>query len=191
MIYCAGKMEVFSFAKSIGVGLIESAINLTRSILYDRPEEIIFIGTCGAYMDSIPLLEVFETQSAANIELSFLQKQCYTPLNNFLTNVSCETTPKDSNNILSQNLKIVNSSNYITTDSALAKHFVKLGIFYENMEFFSILQVAKAFELPVLGIFCVTNHTHLEAQKEFFANHKAAMEKLESYIYSKSKNLNQ
>ncbi len=191
MIYCAGKMEAFSFAKSIGVGLVESAINLTRSILYDRPEEITFVGTCGAYMESIPLLEIFETQSATNIELSFLQKQCYTPLNNFLTNVSCETMTKNSNDILSQSLKIVNSSNYITTDSTLAKHLVKLGITYENMEFFSILQVAKAFELPVIGIFCVTNHTHSEAQKEFFANHKAAIKRLESYIYSKSTNFHQ
>lgn len=191
MIYCAGKIESFSFAKSIGVGLIESAMNLTRSILYDRPDEIVFVGTCGAYTDSIPLLEIFETQSAANIELSFLQKQSYTPLNNFLTNVSCETISKDSKDsttILNQDLRIVNSSNYITTDSTLAKRFLNLGITYENMEFFSILQVAKAFEIPAIGIFCVTNHTHQDAQQEFFAHHKIAMEKLESYVYSKLQN---
>lgn len=187
MIYCAGKMESFAFAKNIGVGLIESAINLTRSILYDRPDEIIFIGTCGAYADSIPLLEIFETQSATNIELSFLQKQSYTPLNNFLTNVSCETISKDSTMVLNHNLRIVNSSNYITTNSILAKRFSSLGITYENMEFFSILQTAKTFELPVLGIFCVTNHTHENAQQEFFANHKTAMKTLESYVYSKLK----
>ena len=74
MIYCAGKIETFSFAKSIGVGLIESAMNLTRSVLYDKPDEIVFVGTCGAYTDSIPLLEIFESQSAANIELSFLKQ---------------------------------------------------------------------------------------------------------------------
>lgn len=187
MIYCAGQIETFSFAKSIGVGLIESAMNLTRSILYDKPDEIIFVGTCGAYADSIPLLEIFESQSATNIELSFMQKQSYTPLNNFLTNVSCETITKDSNAILKQKLKIVNSSNYITTDSTLAKKFLNLGITYENMEFFSIIQVAKTFKLPALGIFCVTNYTHANAQKEFFTHHKIAMEKLESYIYTKLK----
>ncbi|WP_297813484.1 purine-nucleoside phosphorylase [uncultured Helicobacter sp.] len=187
MIYCAGKIESFSFAKSIGVGLIESTINLTRSILYDKPEEIIFIGTCGAYTDSIPLLEVFETQSAANIELSFLQRKSYTPLDNFLTNVSCETIIKDSIDILPRQQNIVNSSNYITTDSTFAKQFLNLGITYENMEFFSILQVAKAFKLPALGIFCVTNYIHPNAQKQFLANHKMAMEKLKSYIYAKQK----
>lgn len=186
MIYC-GKIETFSFAKSVGVGLIDSAINLTRSILYDRPDEIVFVGTCGAYADSIPLLETFETRSAVNIELSFLQKQSYTPLNNLLTNVSHETFTKDSNNILQKQSKIVNSSNYITTDSTLAKQLVKLGISYENMEFFSVLQVAQTFNLPALGIFCVTNHTHQNAQQEFFENHKIAMKKIESYIHMKLK----
>ncbi|WP_299546457.1 purine-nucleoside phosphorylase [uncultured Helicobacter sp.] len=174
MIYCAGRIENFAFAKSIGVGLVESAISLTRSILYDKPNEIVFVGTCGNYDVTQPLLEVFETTSACNIELSFLQGQSYTPLDNFLTNVSRETMQK-----------VVNSSNYISTDSSLAEKMVKLGISYENMEFFSVLQVAQTFELPAIGIFCSTNHIHKDAQKEFFANHKEAMQKLESYIKNK------
>ncbi|TLD82877.1 purine-nucleoside phosphorylase [Helicobacter sp. MIT 11-5569] len=189
MIYCAGKIENFAFAKSIGVGLVESSINLTHSILYDKPDEIIFIGTCGSYSSNQPLLEIFESHSACNIELSFLQGQSYTPLDNFLTNVSRETsTFKDSNTstqALSEAKNIVNSSNYITTDSKLAEHFVKLGIFYENMEFFSVLQVAQNFQLPAIGIFCSTNYIHKDAQKEFFANHKVAMQKLESYVKNK------
>ena len=72
MIYCAGKIESFAFAKSIGVGLVESAINLTQSVLFDKPDEIVFVGTCGSYSTAIPLLEVFESYGASNIELSFL-----------------------------------------------------------------------------------------------------------------------
>ncbi|MBX7491434.1 purine-nucleoside phosphorylase [Helicobacter turcicus] len=188
MIYCAGKIENFAFAKSIGVGLVESSINLTRSILHDKPDEIVFVGTCGSYSIKKPLLEIFESSSACNIELSFLQEQSYTPLNNFLTNVSCETMPKDSNTsiqMLTKAQKIINSSNYITTDAKLAEHFVKLGILYENMEFFSVLQVAQAFNLPAIGIFCSTNYIHKDAQKEFLANHKVAMQKLESYVKNK------
>ncbi|MDD6055692.1 MAG: purine-nucleoside phosphorylase [Helicobacter sp.] len=199
MIYCAGKCESFSFAKSIGVGLVESAINLTLSIMHDKPSEIVFIGTCGAYNVESQLLEIIESTSAANIELSFLQNQSYTPLDNFV-NVSYETmgenldkdTSKNKNvshetfnleNAKSQN--IINSSNYISTDSGLADRLLKLGILYENMEFFSILQVAKAFNIPALGIFCITNHIHKDAQKEFLENHNAAKQKLESYIKSK------
>ena len=71
MICCAGKIANFSFAKSIGVGLIESAINLTQCIFYETPSEIVFVVTCGCYDDSKPLLEIFEYQSETNIELSF------------------------------------------------------------------------------------------------------------------------
>lgn len=188
MIYCAGKIENFTFAKSIGVGLVESAIHLARSILYDKPDEIVFVGTCGSYSSTQPLLEIFETASACNIELSFLQGQSYTPLDNFLTNVSRETISKDLNaptQVLGRMQKIINSSNYITTDSKLAEKMVKLGILYENMEFFSVLRVAQTFSLPAIGIFCSTNYIHKDAQKEFFANHRVAMQKLESYVKSK------
>lgn len=186
MIYCAGKIESFTFAKSIGVGLIESAMNLTQSIFKDNPTEIIFVGTCGCYDCGEKLLEIFETQSAAMIELSFLQKQSYTPLENFITtkNVSRGT-------IINENLKnkekIVNSSNYISLDSNLAQKLLKLGIAYENMEFFSVLQVAKNFNLPALGIFCSTNYIHKDASLEFHRNHSEAMKRLEEYIRDKNK----
>ncbi len=178
MIYCAGRIENFSSAKSIGVGLIESAMKLTQLIFYDKPSEIVFVGTCGCYDDSKPLLEIFESQSATNIELSFLQNDSYTPLDNCISleNVSHETLPKN----------IINSSNYITTNANLAQRFTKLGILYENMEFFSVLQVAKHYEIPALGIFCTTNHIHKDTQKEFLTHHKKAMQKLEEYIRTKN-----
>ena len=181
MIYCAGNTEFFSFAKPIGVGLVNSAIGLTSSIYKDNPSEIIFVGTCGCYDSSRNLLEVFESQSASNIELSFLQQQSYTPLDNLITleNVSHETLLK------SQQINIVNSSNYISTDSSIAKSLLKLGILYENMEFFSILQIAKHFNLPALGIFCSTNHIHQESRKEFLANQESAIKILKAHLSEK------
>ena len=43
MIVSAGKNETFPFARPIGVGLVESAINLTKLCLFNRPEYILFI----------------------------------------------------------------------------------------------------------------------------------------------------
>ena len=37
MILCAGRNETFDFARPIGVGLIESAINLTKLVLEEKP----------------------------------------------------------------------------------------------------------------------------------------------------------
>ena len=41
MIICAGRNETFPFAQTIGVGLIESAINLTRICLFNKPEYLL------------------------------------------------------------------------------------------------------------------------------------------------------
>jgi len=40
------------------------------------------------------------------------------------------------------------------------------------MEFFSILSVAKEFEIPVAGIFVITNYTNENAHEDFIKNHK-------------------
>ena len=48
MIVCAGRNETFPFAQTIGVGLIESAINLTRLCLFDKPEYLLFVGSAGS-----------------------------------------------------------------------------------------------------------------------------------------------
>ena len=53
------------------------------------------------------------------------------------------------------------------------------------MEYFSVVQVAKEFDIPVAGIFIVTNHTNKDAHKDFLKNHKEAMKKLSEYLVKK------
>ncbi|MGA1940033.1 purine-nucleoside phosphorylase [Arcobacter sp. YIC-310] len=174
MIVCAGRNEVFPFATTIGVGLIESAINLTRQCLFDKPEYLLFVGSAGSYGEH-KIFDIIESKRAANIELSFLTNSSYTPLDNVL----------ESENRFARNDTIVNSSNYISTNSELTKNFKEYGIGIENMEFFSVLSVAKQFEIPVAGIFVVTNFTDENAHEDFMKNHKVAMEKLTNYLVEK------
>ena len=49
MIVCAGDIEQFSFAVPIGVGLVNSAINLTRLCIMNPPEFLLFVGSAGSY----------------------------------------------------------------------------------------------------------------------------------------------
>lgn len=170
MILCAGKMESFDFALPIGIGLVESAINLTQLCLFNRPEYLLFVGTAGSYGDH-QLLDIVTSQGAANIELSFMQKQSYTPIDNVIV----------SNTGLVEHQTIVNGSNYITTDESLGRGFSKHHIGLENMEFFSVMAVAREFDIPAGGVFCVTNFCAPQAHDQFIANHKAATAKLESY----------
>lgn len=175
MIVCAGRNETFKFAEPIGVGLIESTINLTRLCLLNKPDFILFIGSAGSY-GSYKIFDIIESKKAANLELSFLNGDSYTPLDNIL----------ESENEIFRNDTIVNSSNYITTNYELAEKYGEYGIGIENMEFFSIIQVAQEFQIPVSGIFIVTNYTNNNAHEDFLRNHKEAMSKLTQYLIEKN-----
>ncbi|MBR0071992.1 MAG: purine-nucleoside phosphorylase [Campylobacter sp.] len=175
MIVCAGSVESFKFAESIGVGLVESAINLTKILSQNSsnlPSEIIFIGSCGLYKDG-KILEIYESKIAVNDEISALLKLSYSPIRpEFNGDVSHETI-------------ITNSSNFITTDKKSAEIFFQKGYFLENMEFYSVVKVAEIFKIPCLGIFCATNFCDQNAHDDFIKNHAKAKEKLEIYLKSK------
>ncbi|MDD5157744.1 purine-nucleoside phosphorylase [Sulfurimonas sp.] len=179
MIICAGNSESFDFAQPIGVGLIESAMNLTRLCLFDKPEFLFFIGSAGSYGE-LKIFDIVESKTASNIELAFLNSDAYTPLDNVI-----------STNTTNQKDIIVNSSNYISTNKELTNKFLNLGIGIENMEFFSVLSVAKEFDIPAGGVFCITNYTNKTAHEDFLANHKKAKELLSMHVKKRIKELPQ
>jgi len=177
MIICAGNNETFDFAVPMGVGLIETAMNLTRLCLLDPPDFLLFVGTAGSYGEK-EIFDIVESKTAANIELAFLQNRAYTPLDNV---VSAERGGKPG--------LIVNSSNYITTDAETAGGFLKFGIGIENMEFFSVLRVAQEFDIPAGGVFCVTNYCNGNAHADFLANHDEAKRRLADFIGNRTEGL--
>ncbi|UCN00320.1 purine-nucleoside phosphorylase [Sulfurimonas sp. SWIR-19] len=170
MIICAGNNETFSFATPMGVGLIETAMNLTRLCLFDKPEFLLFVGTAGSYGEK-KIFDIVESKTAANIELAFLSNDAYTPLDNVVTTNT--TSKKDI---------VVNSSNYISTNETLTKNFLKFGIGIENMEFFSVLRIAQEFNIPAGGVFCITNYTNKQAHEDFIKNQSKAKELLEGHV---------
>ena len=178
MIICAGNNETFDFAQPMGVGLIETAMNLTRLCLFDKPEFLLFIGSAGSY-GKHNIFDIVESKTASNIELSFLNSDAYTPLDNV---VSANT----DNNIKDV---IVNSSNYISTNQELTKKFLNFGVGIENMEFFSVLKIAQEFNVPAGGVFCITNYTNKNAHEDFLKNHEKAKELLSKHVKSRIKEL--
>ena len=170
MIICAGNNENFEFAVPMGVGLVETAMNLTRLCLFDKPEFILFVGTAGSYGNH-KIFDIVESKTAANIELAFLQKKAYTPLDNVVSTQTDGT--KDV---------LVNSSNYISTDAELVKKFLNFGVEIENMEFFSVLRIAQEFDIPAGGVFCVTNYCNEDAHADFLKNHDEAKALLTEHV---------
>lgn len=173
MFVCA-KGEKFEFAREIGVGLVGASIELTNLVLKELPESIIFIGSAGSYDKNIDLLEIFVGTQATQIESSFINGDSYTPIDNHIQCVSHETNKAKQ--------ATINSSNYITTSESIAKRMLQAGILLENMEFFSVLSVAKHFEIPCLGIFCVTNYCDSNAHSDFIIHHTQAESLLKDFV---------
>ena len=171
MFICAGESETFDFAKPMGIGLIDMSINLTKLCMGKNPPPFLFfVGSAGSY-GRHNIFDIVESKTATNIENSFFNAKAYTPIDNMVSssdNVSRET--------------IVNSSNYITTDRSLSKQYLSKGVSLENMEFFAVIKVAQAFNIPVAGAFIVTNYCNENAHRDFMTNHKEAMERLTTYI---------
>jgi nucleoside phosphorylase len=170
MFVSAGDIESFDFAKAVGIGLEDVAINLTKLVLSDKPDEIVFVGSGGSYGERM-IFDIVESSSATQMEHSFLNKTAYSPIENRI--VSHETD------------LIINSSNYITTDKNVAKLYLDKGISIENMEFYSVLKVAKYFNIKAKAIIIVTNYCDEFAHEDFIKNHKKAMKMLEDYISEK------
>jgi len=170
MFICAGESETFSFAKPMGIGMMDMSINLTKLCLSTPPSFLFFVGTAGSYGEH-NIFDIIESKTAANIENSFFNAKAYTPIDNVVS--TAEDVSRET---------IVNSSNYITTDESLSKHYLSNNIHLENMEFFAVLKVAKAFNIPVAGTFIVTNYCNAKAHQTFLDNHTEAMKRLTTYI---------
>ncbi|DAB27883.1 MAG: purine-nucleoside phosphorylase [Sulfurimonas sp. RIFOXYD12_FULL_33_39] len=178
MIICAGNNETFDFAIPMGVGLIETTMNLTRACLFDKPEFLLFIGSAGSYGE-LKFFDIIESKTASNIELAFLNNDAYTPLDNVIS-TNMDKTKKDV---------IVNSSNYISTNEELTKKFLNFGVGIENMEFFAVLKVAQEFNIPAGGVFCITNYTNKNAHEDFLENHEKAKKILALHVKKRIKEL--
>lgn len=182
-MYICARGEKFDFAREIGVGLIESSIELTTLILRESPKELIFIGSAGSYDKNINILDIFVSYSATQLESSFANATSYTPLDNKIEIVSHETTSNNFKKLIAlQNKATINSSNYINIDESYSSKMLNAGILLENMEFFSILKVADYFKIPSIGIFCVTNYCNANAHNDFIKNQALAKERLINFI---------
>ena len=205
MFICVGSSEDFSFAKSVGVGLVDSAIGLSVICLQHAPSHIVFVASAGSYDSSVNIGDVFYSFCATQIEMSFLQNLSYTPIDNAISSedsiaiknsnkdsakdssVSHETFPRSIFGV-SRSFEVphvvVNSSNYITNTSEFNSRMLHAGVRLENMEFFSVLSVARHFNVPCVGIFCVSNHVGKDAHNEFRANHVRVKKILSEFVYS-------
>ncbi|MRJ02078.1 MAG: purine-nucleoside phosphorylase [Epsilonproteobacteria bacterium] len=178
MIVSAGRGEEFDFALPIGVGLVEATINLTRLVLLDRPDFLLFVGSAGSYGE-FQIGDIVESRGATQIERSLWEGCGYTPLDNAIVSEGLEIGHQT----------LVNSSNYITSCPDYNGEFLKRGIGLENMEFFALMKVAQEYAIPAGGIFVVTNFCDERAHESYRAHLPRGLELLRSYVKRRVKGI--
>jgi nucleoside phosphorylase len=136
----------------------------------------LFIGSAGSYTKKHKIFDIVESSSASQIELSFLEKNSYTPIDNVIK--ATHSFVKDTT--------IINSSNYISTNFDISSRLTNYNITLENMEFFSIVKIAEQFNIRVGGIFIVTNYCNKNAHQDFIKNHQQAKTKLTNFLKEKN-----
>lgn len=214
LIVCAGKNEDFSFAKSIGVGLVEASAGLCELLFKfnalgagtNKVDKIIFIGTCGLYqkgdkkgLNALNLSEngkikenlgvknlASENQKPLQLLEIYESAHCFNVEASKLTNDFYSPAECEINLNVSYETKKCNSSNYICTDENVAARFADLGLELENMESFAVLSVAKRFGISATCFLCATNFCDKNAHQSFLQNHAQAKKNLEHFLQEKN-----
>lgn len=214
LIVCAGKNEDFSFAKSIGVGLVEASAGLCELLLKfnagcagtNKVDKIIFIGTCGLYqkgdkkgLNALNLSKkseikgnlgaknlTSENQKPLKLLEIYESAHCFNVEASKLTNAFYSPAEREINLNVSYETKKCNSSNYICTDENVAARFADLGLELENMESFAVLSLAKRFGISATCFLCATNFCDKNAHQSFLQNHAQAKKNLEHFLQEKN-----
>jgi nucleoside phosphorylase len=85
MLISSGNKEILQGVHPMGIGLIETSINLSRVCLFNKPDFLLFFGSAGSYGEH-KVFDIIESSSSSNVELSFLQDNSYTPIDNACDN---------------------------------------------------------------------------------------------------------
>lgn len=172
----------------------------------NKPDKIIFIGTCGLYqkgdkkgLNAVNLSEngkIKENLGAKNLAsenqkpLQLLEiyesAHCFNVEASKLTNAFYSPAECEINLNVSYETKKCNSSNYICTDENVAARFADLGLELENMESFAVLSVAKRFGISATCFLCATNFCDKNAHQSFLQNHAQAKKNLEHFLQEKN-----
>lgn len=187
-------------------GIMDEQSVASELSVANKPDKIIFIGTCGLYqkddkkgLNAVNLSEngkmkanlgaknlASESQKPLKLLEIYESAHCFNVEASKLTNDFYSPAECEINLNVSYETKKCNSSNYICTDENLAARFADLGLELENMESFAVLGVAKRFGISATCFLCATNFCDKNAHQSFLQNHAQAKKNLEHFLQEKN-----
>jgi len=187
-------------------GIMDEQSVASELSVANKPDKIIFIGTCGLYqkgdkkgLNALNLSEngkikenlgaknrAGENQKPLKLLEIYESAHCFNVEASKLTNDFYSPAECEINLNVSYETKKCNSSNYICTDENVAARFADLGLELENMESFAVLSVAKRFGISATCFLCATNFCDKNAHQSFLQNHAQAKKNLEHFLQEKN-----
>jgi nucleoside phosphorylase len=169
--------------ETVGVGLVEASIAMTRCIEAHRPTAALFLGTCGVFLDathataSSPALEVLAVVTAARAELvdaSAVEGKAALP-----GPMPARATFDDRlrSALVQAGARSVHVANTvaITTDDALAARLACDGAHQvEHLEAFAFARACAVASVPSAAALAVANVVGARGRAEWLANHLQA-----------------
>jgi nucleoside phosphorylase len=167
--------------ETVGVGLVEAAIGMTRCIVRHRPDAALLIGTCGAFGDATAIGAVVTGVGVCIADASVLGGTAALPpplpaeaiFDTALLAVLVSAGAKS--------VQIANSVG-ITVDDALAASLAALGD-VEHLEAFGFARACAAADLPCAVALGVANVVGARGRSEWLANHVSASSRAGDLAY--------
>jgi nucleoside phosphorylase len=163
---------------SLGVGLVEASIAMTRCIIREEPSAALLLGTCGAFGTALPLGSVVAGARATLVDASIIDGTAALPAP-MPADATFDPGLHDALVLAgARSVQIANTVG-ITTDDALAARLARGGagsvaVDVEHLEAFAFARACAVARIPCAAALGVANVVGSNGRAEWLAGHTRA-----------------
>ncbi|MCL1893609.1 MAG: phosphorylase [Holophagaceae bacterium] len=152
-----------------GIGGITASISTARLVSEMRPKKVLFVGSCGAYTDSIQIGDCIATSEVLINSISEIHHRAYRPQREIIRWQATWELPLPKHVVLATPA-ITSSIEDATLLSQLAT--------VEHLELAGVFAACQQADVPVAAALVVANRVGPNAHLEWKANHATASQRL-------------
>jgi nucleoside phosphorylase len=166
---------------TLGIGFLSASLALERILVENRDiEDIIFIGTAGAYSKTLEIGNIIEVKETALLNFGTVEQKAFVP-----------EAYEEYHCFLKFDRKIKKayclSSLEITQDTKISKKIIDVfetRDIVENMELYGLAKVAHENSKKFSSLLGITNYTNIDAHSDWKENNESVSTKLCDILFN-------